>query len=727
MAREQTEALPTRDLRPANVAGGQYRVAVQQAPESGYTKLAKALSSFSTGLNSYTQAGESLSEMYEEELQGKTLAQVKAEQAKMQKRLDGAVRKGKLPFLGNPLNWERNQKAIARRYAGLLHSQTVSNEGRFYKGRKDGDQSLTVNEILEQEKAQFLSENPEIASNPLMLQTFDADWTQRSDILNQRFSDQKQKEYIQNIASDTASQLHQFAKKSKDLFTTDSLNELDEIWSGTGNFTRTQQEKVLTSVFKSLAKVDENKAYDLLDATKGKIMIGGQLMGHTDNAQMLDELKDMIGDVARTEMQEDAGRGDEERQKRIQYIQDETKRVFSTYVNTVNDINNVGHAEFDGVRYESKESFDLAFNEHLRELRTNSDDEGVGIVTSNVSQEIDEFTIGRGSITQRSIFEAKTGVQDTLRTTDQTFSDLIRPSISQAISKEIALQDNLDFRIWSQQNNTSRQQIAQEAFVFYQNQRGDEQSRVDATKAFITKRTEEHTTQYLNELNAIIKREEEDQVVVEEQERLIDKAKAAEEPIAVRKLKGVQLFDALEVNYGIFTTSTDKEKSKRAVREFWTWYDTETVQGILQGDIPKSPRVTREMVDFETGGTIPYIVPEVPYSTDELEKLERLYLKVQSAKGIYTEILNYKKIEGGEDDEDLYQVIVGGQPNGYDINIKDLNPNVHRILTEEELLDTESQTAKRKAKMLGRSVESLRKSQTELYEKNREIYRMFEQ
>ena len=39
MTREQTEALPTRDLRPANVAGGQYRVAVQQAPESGYTKL----------------------------------------------------------------------------------------------------------------------------------------------------------------------------------------------------------------------------------------------------------------------------------------------------------------------------------------------------------------------------------------------------------------------------------------------------------------------------------------------------------------------------------------------------------------------------------------------------------------------------------------------------------------------------------------------------------------
>ena len=58
MAREQTEDLPTRGLRPANVVGGQYRVAVQQAPESGYTKLARSLSNVSAGLQAYASVAD---------------------------------------------------------------------------------------------------------------------------------------------------------------------------------------------------------------------------------------------------------------------------------------------------------------------------------------------------------------------------------------------------------------------------------------------------------------------------------------------------------------------------------------------------------------------------------------------------------------------------------------------------------------------------------------------
>jgi hypothetical protein len=40
MAREQVQNLPTRGIRPANVQAGQYRVAVQQAPESQLMGLA---------------------------------------------------------------------------------------------------------------------------------------------------------------------------------------------------------------------------------------------------------------------------------------------------------------------------------------------------------------------------------------------------------------------------------------------------------------------------------------------------------------------------------------------------------------------------------------------------------------------------------------------------------------------------------------------------------------
>jgi len=726
MAREQTEDLPTRGVRAANVAGGQYRVAVQQAPESGYTKLARSLSNVSAGLQAYAQAGETVSEMYEQELQGMTLEQIKAEQAKMQERLDGAVRKGILPFLGNPMNWERNQKAIARRYAGLLHSQTVSQEGRFFGGKQDGDEKLSVGDILLQEREQFLRKNPELEQNPLMLQAFDADWTQRSDVLNQRFSDQKQKEFNQNIASDVASQLHELAKEAPNLITDESLAKIEEIWANTGNLNRIQQEKVITSTFKSLSKVNEHKAYKLLEAMTGRVKIGGQLLGHKDNSQMIDELKDLIGDVARNEMQEDGNRMDEERKKQTHRIQDESRKLFSNYVNMVQDMEDTGSVKFNGEQYESRDTLTIAFRQQLRELRSDSDDETMKIITAQVFQEIDEYTTGRGSVTQRNIFEVKTGVDTTLRSVDQTFSDLISPVIADAVNKGLDLSNNPDFVLWSQQNNSTRQKISEEAFKFYQNQRGSEEERIEATKDFITKRTEEHTRTYLEQLKRIVEQEEQGKKSQDEQQAYIDQAANAEEPVEIKNLKGEQLFDALEVNYSIFTTGKNKKLNEQARDEFWKWYDTEKVISILNRETPKEEGKLTKVYDPVTGNDLEFRLPGTPYTEQELEKLERLYLKVQSAKGMYTELHNYKKIDGGEEDEDLYQVIVDGQANGYDVNVKELNPRIHRILTEEELLNTQSASAIRKAEILGRSIESLRKDQSELYKKNRKIYKMFE-
>lgn len=718
MAREQTEDLPTRGLRPANVAGGQYRVAVQQAPESGYTKLARSLSNVSAGLQAYAQAGQTVSEMYEQELQGMTYEQVKAEQAKMQKRLDGAVRKGKLPFLGNPMNWERNQKAIARRYAGLLHSQTVSQEGRFFGGKQDGDEKLSVGDILLQEREKFLRKNPELEQNPLMLQAFDADWTQRSDVLNQRFSDQKQKEFNQNIASDVASQLHELAKAAPDIYDTDRLAAIDEIWANTGNLNRRQQEEVITSTFKSLSKVDQHKAYKLLEAMTSRIKIGGEFLGHKKNSQMIDELKDLIGDVARNEMQEDGNRMDEERKKQNHRIQDESRKLFSNYVLMVQELNDVGTVEFNDEQYSSAELLTVEFRQQLRDRMSDSDDETTKIITAQVFQEIDEYTTGRGSVTQRNIFNEKTGVNITFRSVDQTFSGLAQAAITEATTKGIKLSGSIDYELWSQRNNSTRNKIPQEAFEFYQNQRGTEEERIKATKAFITNRFEQHTRDYLEQLKQIIKQEEESKKLIDEQQTQINKAANAEEPVEIKNFKGEQLFDALEVNYSIFTTGKNEKLNKQAVQEFWKWYDTEKVISILNGETPKSPPVSPPI-------SLSYI-PAIPYTEQELEKLERLYLKVQSAKGMYTELHNFKKIAGGEEDEDLYQVILDGQANGYDVNVKELNPRIHRILTEEELLNPQSATAKRKAEILGRSIDSLHKDQSELYEKNRKIYKMFE-
>lgn len=90
MAREQIEVLPTRGVRAANVVGGQYRVAVQQAPESGYTKLARSLSNVSSGLQAYASVADI--QRQEGERQGQIDA-AKADLQLAQQELDVAGQK----------------------------------------------------------------------------------------------------------------------------------------------------------------------------------------------------------------------------------------------------------------------------------------------------------------------------------------------------------------------------------------------------------------------------------------------------------------------------------------------------------------------------------------------------------------------------------------------------------------------------------------------------------
>jgi hypothetical protein len=87
MAREQTQDLPTRGIRPANVQAGQYRVAVQQAPESKLMGLARGLSSVNRGLEAYAGIAEIHRELGEER---GALEAAQADLAQATKELDRA-------------------------------------------------------------------------------------------------------------------------------------------------------------------------------------------------------------------------------------------------------------------------------------------------------------------------------------------------------------------------------------------------------------------------------------------------------------------------------------------------------------------------------------------------------------------------------------------------------------------------------------------------------------
>lgn len=738
MAREQTQDLPTRGLRPANVAAGQYRVAVQQAPESKLMGLARGLSSVNRGLQAYTEMGGTLSDMYEEEIGEMNLEQVEKERLKMEKRLDGAERKGLIPFFGNPLNWERNRRAIGRRYAALLHDQTVSNEGRFYQGRKEGDADLTVGEILDQEREQFLGQQQGLMQNPIMLQAFESEWQRQSNVLQQRFSDQKQREYIQNIASDTAGQLHNLVKgidyDELSEGTRASINkQAVVIWSATGSLSRTNQEKVIKSVATSLARINPQRAFDFLEVAKKNLSIGAVELSDEKNTQMFDELEDLIGDVAREEERESGNTLDEERKKKRAAIQDESQRLFNQYRAAVFSIERGVAWEWshNNKTYTNREVFDIDFGKMLTDMQaeakgTDSEDEKTGIVAT-VAAEMDQFVTGRASITQRNVFVNQTKVDKKLANARQAMASIITARVNNVTKKhEIDLTRDPDFRIWNENYANDLDQIEIYAEEFFNQAQGSVEQRISLTNEFIQKKVSEWNERQTEELNEIEERVTLDKTLMDERQTGIQNAQANGEPVETQKLEGEELIQALNLNYNLIATSPNEAIQKRASKYLYQWYDTNKVKEILMG----APKVKGGVRTSYWGFRV---VDEVKYTEEELEGFEKLYLKIETAKGIYTDLHLFPKAKNQVPGEERYTITRVSEDDltkrdsiGYEVNIKDLSTKVHRILTEQELDTPDAKSVKRKAEMLGVNVNTLIEDQRQLYKDNKQAFELFQ-
>jgi len=735
MAREQTQDLPTRGLRPANVQAGQYRVAVQQAPESKLMGLARGLTSVNRGLEAYTNMGGTLNEMFEEEIGEMNLEQVEKERLKMEKRLDGAERKGLIPFLGNPLNWERSRKAIGRRYAALLHDQTVSNEGRFYKGRKEGDADLTVGEILDQEREKFLGQQQGLMQNPMMMQAFESEWQRQSNVLQQRFSDQKQREFIQNIASDTSGQLHNLVK----VVDYSNLNEktrasidkqASEIWAATGSLSRTNQEKVIKSVATSLARINPQRALDFLEVAKKNLSVGAVKLSDEKNTQMFDELEDLIGDVWREEEKESGNTLDEERKKKRAAIQDESRKLYDQYRAAVFNMETLGKWQWshNGKTYTDREVFQSDFELMLANMQT----EAIGsaayddttTIVATVRGEMEQFVTGRGSATQQSIFINQTRVDKKIANAKQALGSIVNARVNNIKAKEIQLVDVQRFTDWNSSYADELDQLELDAESFFNATEGSRQEKIEKTNEFINTKIAEWNQRQMDELVEIEQQAISDKLLLDEQRAGIQNAQANGEPIETLKLKDKELIQALNLNYNLIATSPDTKIQRQAAKYLYQWYDTNKVKEILMGNTPKVSKGRDRYGNY---------INEVQYTEEELDEFEKLYLKIETAKGIYTDLHLFPKSKNQVKGEERYTITQVREDDwtkrdsiGYEVNIKDLSTKVHRILTEGELNTPNANSVKRKAEMLGKPVKALIEDQRQLYKDNKQAFELFQ-
>lgn len=700
MAREQTEALPTRGLRPANVAGGQYRVAVQQAPESGYTKLAKALSSVSTGLSAYTQAGETLSEMYEQEIGEMNLEQVKAEQAKMQKRLDGAVRKGKLPFLGNPMNWERNQKAIARRYASLLHSQTTSSEGRFQNGKRPDDWKLSVGQILTEERDEFLSKNSELNQNPLMLQAFEGEWQQRSNMMHQRFSDVKRKEMLIETTRETAhSILDSFTTGIDSIENDDTLTGIQkdqeiirvkeqilEKWGDLNALTPTDQLNVIRKITKMMADTDPKEATDFLEFAKENLQVGDRLFGK-ETATIRDIEKIIQDSEEDTSNQQLEDLTEAHRIGELLGTQD-----LNTYAILEARILNGELAEYDGQSFNTKKELKEHFLQFardvggsrgaflLKEINERVDRDPNNIVASQV-QELsnrqvnyvrlysDSFTKVLQGLDIDEKIKFPIGSRESLDLQTEFLSDLNK-TLEQT-SQDLAGGVNRDSQFGTPEEATA---------VFNKDIHGKATVLGDTLKVKYDALLDEYQ-QRATKLQEQFKKAEQD--------RQSDSVAATNlEAIDLRKYKGFeggkQLADAMLSNIRV-SAFGDKDQRKQASEYLKNSLSLDEVQQIVSGE---KQFKADPVVKYGFGPPIHYF--GIRYTEEDREAFEDVYIKMQSLSGVLTSLDQMKQ---DPDNPHIYihtkETIDPNQGRfsytTYPIDTREINSRYHRILSRDEV------------------------------------------
>jgi len=716
MAREQTEDLPTRGLRPANVAGGQYRVAVQQAPESGYTKLARSLSNVSAGLQAYAQAGQTVSEMYEQELQGMTYEQVKAEQAKMQKRLDGAERKGILSFFGNPLNWERNEKALGRRYAQLLHDDTVSSKGRFYSP-KAGDDKLLVSDILKEERNRWLTDNTELMQNPIMLQAFEGEWQQRSRMLEQRFNDQKRKQFLQNTASSVANaMIAEFEVLDDILESTENFIDNSDVkiafqvatekWGDVNALNAEDQKKILAMVAKSLAEDNPKMAYEFIDYAQTNLNVGGA--SYAEQRRHVRAMNTMVEEIE-SRAEDDAERDTQRKLTEENRIRDNSAaEMVSTHNASMRRLRDGQSVTFNDKEYTPAEI--MQFKSDYRSMVVSLPDNRL---SDKVASEIDKFfDLDADDMERENIFS---------RAKVPQVQAEYKSRLEQFIVSKSKI-DDVDYRTDPEVDTLRKNfedelnQASQEAFNIVAMQGGSLFEKKDQFQKIYSQRALEILQEYKQEFatigDSIKKGEDEFQEAVSKPTEL--------KPVNLRPWyeikRGAEMAKGMEKNLDVMLFSEDEKDIQKAKEYFWDVFDTRRVKDIIDGKNPYkvNPR------EFKRGNITTVKVEGTPFTEEDKQAYEKVYLKLRAITGAYYDL---DKFPEKTDEKGVYRT-----DDGYFIDASKLDSGKHMILTPDEIeaADVKMPSVVEKAKRLGVTPVLLLRNQTKLYEDYKPVLRRLE-
>lgn len=320
-------------------AGGQYRVQTQQAGRNKLMDLADALSQVNPILRDYGAIQDIDAEMYEDDLKRLSPEDLKKKLSQSEATLDREVRKGNIPFLGSPLNWKRKKRALGKAAHDVFYNQLIAADGRL-RNPIEGDDDKNTADIVNEEMAKFIENNPGLQGQ-FQNEGFQEVLNPTITRLAAQFDGEKARQARVEIGVQT---VNEFVREAKNVNHLDSaqydldMERLKDTWQDMNGFAPTQQRAAISSVVKSLARVDELKARAFLNWAKTNIKVGNTLYGKHEAHAI--ELEQLIDDVAEQE----------EKESRIERAE-RLEATESEFILALNAIQNTGEAEYNGQMY----------------------------------------------------------------------------------------------------------------------------------------------------------------------------------------------------------------------------------------------------------------------------------------------------------------------------------------------------------------------------------------
>ena len=659
------------NLQPTISAGGRYTVQVQQAGKNKWNDLADALSQVNPALREYAAASDLEAKQYEDELSRMSREEVLTKLKQSEAALDKEVRRGNIPFLGSPLNWKRKKRALGAAAHDAFQLRLTGKDGRLLGGKQEGDDDKSTSEIIQEEMAAFIEENPALKD------TFTGEGFQQAinptiQNLTDRYDTQKSKQAELEVGRgfiDSAYRLAKDGNHESEGEWFEVTSQIQDLYQDLNAFTPQKQIAAITAITKSLARVDEQKAYAFLESAKTSLKVGGALFGKSET--VVDELARQIKDIAEQEQADD----EKEREDKVELLE-------AQFVIDMNKVNQGKPVVYNGQTYTTPTALYNAYQTKLSEGE--SEDRLLAKDSINAVKEA-----YRGNLDPREILDARIRQKSiTLGQWPRRLEHLVRTSATNLGD------DVLDSREYQQLLGTLSEQFQTEVSDFIdtellngninspdegaeildariQKMLPDYKSRVDVALSTIQKQLDTKETKAANAEAVFV--------------TTTDKLKVATPPFAFDDPSKAAA--RASNNIKVASLSTKPEQRQEAFNQLVKDVDQflPDFVKIANGTVPKVPARKRPAfygspaIDF----TRSYIeTPAVQYSDEERQSYVETIFKVQGIRGAFM-------------DTDVLES--GVSPSGLNFKVKDLQPNLVRVLTKQEVeqvIETRNQIKK---------------------------------